>query len=174
MLLADKINSLEYWHCLPSLPHKMIAQAGLCFSHQILSCLGMATPCKAAHRPSEAGIHCHPPLLSEAWFLITHMSFQGFEMLSMHENSNWKYKNESAVFLQGIYTIWLCFINSIWTGFQFQNKTKNPTLRPSIPIPLSRSLFQSKKLDCYSKRSFTMAKAISPYWMNNSGWSFPN
>lgn len=151
----DKINFLEYWHCLPPLPHKMIAQTGLCFTHQTPSCLGMATPCKAAHRPtpSEAGMHCHPPLLSEVWFLITHMSFQGFEMLSMHENSSWKYRDESAVFLQGIYKIWLCFINAIWTGFQFQNKTKksySETLHPHplIKKPLSkqesRLLFKNK------------------------------
>lgn len=73
-----KMNSPKYWHCLPSLPDKMIAQTGLCFSPQTPSCLGMATPCKAAHRPtpSETGKHHHPPLLSERWFLVTHLSFQ--------------------------------------------------------------------------------------------------
>lgn len=71
---CEKKNPLEYWHCLPSLPQKRVVQTGPCFSHQTPSCLGMATPCKAAHRPtpSKAGMHCHPPLLSETWFLITH------------------------------------------------------------------------------------------------------
>lgn len=55
------------------------------------------------------------------------------------------------------------------TGFQFQNKTKKSTLKPSFPIPLLRNLFQSKKFVYYSKKCFTMAKAISPYWMENSG-----
>lgn len=100
------------------------------------------------HHPKR--MHCHPPLLSKIWFLNTHICFQGFEMRFMHENSSWKYRDESTVFLQDICTLWLCFINSIWPGFQFQNKTKILLWAPPSPSP-----YQDV---CFKASSFTMQK----------------
>lgn len=101
-------------------------------------------------------------------------SFKGFEMLSMHENSSWKYKDESAVFLRGICTLWLCFINSIWPGFQFQSKTKIFLWDPSSPNPRSNSnpsLFQEACLKARS--SFTIQNKVLP-WLKPfflTGWT---